>query len=346
MDGFKLISKQRKSIMGLAGIMILFFHGWELRFGQVPVISSFEGFLKQNGYLGVDMFLFLSGFGLYYAMEKGKIGKYYAHRLGKLFPPVIVAALVYTLINNKGILFFIKAVSGYGFYFESIYTFLWYTTAIITISLLFPLYYFLMKKFANPVIFTILSLTVWFVLTMALRNVLRIDLYSFTDRLPIFMLGTLAGYLSKEKSFSFDMKTWITILAVWITGIYCVNLYMNKGVEFIVPMSGCFIPPVLFAAPFVLLLAGLFEKCQNGRFIPGFFKGIDKGLSFIGGFTLELYCVQEMVIDILKKSVLRNAGVLTRNILAFLIAILAGYVLHLLLNCYKLFMGKQKMHSK
>lgn len=341
MDGFKLISKYRKSIMGIAALMILIFHGWDIRFSAVPVLGSFEGFLKQNGYLGVDVFLFLSGYGLFYSMEKGNVKNYYIHRIIKLFPALIISAAIYALVESKGLMYFVKAITGYGFYFENIFFFLWFITAIISISLVFPLYYYLMKKFGNDGLFTFIAIIVWFVLTMCLRNILRYDLFGFTDRLPIFMLGVLVGSISKRETFSFDYKAWIALLLVFLTGIYCVDLYMNKGVEFIVPMSGCFIPAVLFALPFTFLWAGLCELCQNGKFIPKFFKGLDKVFVFVGGFTYELYCLQELVIGKSKSILFKNMGVLTSNILAILLSLAAGYVMFLILNFYK-FLGKKK----
>lgn len=342
MDGFKLVSKHRKSIMGIAGIFILIFHCWDLRFADIAVLGGIENYIKTNGFYGVDIFFFLSGFGLYFSMDQRKLHEYYIHRIVRLFPPFIIAALVYTLLMSKDLVFFLKAITGIGFYTDNIFFFLWYVVGIISISLIFPLYYFLMKKYDNDVMFTLIALAVWFIISMALRNGSRTDFYGFTNRIPIFMLGVLSAGMSQRKTFSFDWKTWTAIISVFVVGIYCVDLYMNKGVEFILPMSGCFIPPVLMMVPFVFLFAALCEKCQNGSFIPGFFKGFDKVLSFIGGITLELYCVQEMLVHKLRSGLLSGVGTLTGNIISILAAVLAAFILSLILNCYKYFCKDNK----
>lgn len=340
MDGFKLISKHRKSIMGLAAIFILIFHGWNIRFSNVFILGNIEGFLKTYGYLGVDIFLFLSGYGLYYSMENGKLSTYYAHRITKLFPPAIVIYAAMAIVGKRGLEFFVKAVTGIGFYTESIYYCLWFIPAIITIALLYPFYHYIMKAFKDDVLFTMFALTVWFILTMALKDVMRGDLYGFTDRLPIFMTGVLFASISRQKKVHFNIKTWIFILLLCVTGIYCNHLYTDEGIEFIVPMSGCFIPAVLFSVPFVLLLAGLCELLQTKGPLKSVFKGIDKIFAFFGGFSFELYCVQEFVIGNVRYYLLSGMGVLTANILSLLAAVICGYILFLILNCYK-YVGKR-----
>ena len=56
------ISTYRKALMGVAMLWIVFYH-----FGfHTPIISH----LTRFGYTGVDIFMFLSGFGLFYSLQK------------------------------------------------------------------------------------------------------------------------------------------------------------------------------------------------------------------------------------------------------------------------------------
>ena len=70
----KLISKHRTCLMALAMIWIGFNHS------NFPFQSKIVNFFILCGYCGVDIFIFLSGFGLYYALKKEPTYKEYIKR--------------------------------------------------------------------------------------------------------------------------------------------------------------------------------------------------------------------------------------------------------------------------
>lgn len=59
-------SKQRQLVMGIAALMIYFAHAYAI----VPVDGVIAKLLSL-GNLGVDIFLFASGFGMYYSLRNG-----------------------------------------------------------------------------------------------------------------------------------------------------------------------------------------------------------------------------------------------------------------------------------
>ena len=59
-----LLSKHRSAIMGFAIIWIMIAH-LKVSFDFIPLQA-----IKKIGYGGVDIFLFLSGFGLYFSCSK------------------------------------------------------------------------------------------------------------------------------------------------------------------------------------------------------------------------------------------------------------------------------------
>lgn len=70
--GFSLLTKYRSAVMGLAAIWIFVFHEWNNTFKmEIPFYIASR--IKQFGYGGVDIFLFLSGIGLTYAIGKTKL---------------------------------------------------------------------------------------------------------------------------------------------------------------------------------------------------------------------------------------------------------------------------------
>ena len=68
MDAIGKISKFRSELMGIATIMILLGHS--VFYGQGFVDYAIFQDLFTLGYSGVDIFLFLSGFGLVFSMKK------------------------------------------------------------------------------------------------------------------------------------------------------------------------------------------------------------------------------------------------------------------------------------
>jgi len=72
-----LLSKYRQALMGIAILWVMMFH-LPLRPG-IPIIKEFFNI----GYGGVDIFLFLSGFGLYFSLSKKgiKLSHYYKKKI-------------------------------------------------------------------------------------------------------------------------------------------------------------------------------------------------------------------------------------------------------------------------
>lgn len=134
-----LLSKYRSELMGLATIWVMLYH-FRTSFGIAPfdLVSSV-------GYGGVDIFLFLSGFGLYCSYNKNKDTlSFYYRRFIRIYPIYLFIIIVdsflkqdYHVINillkSIGICYFIPFIptAWHDWYIPSIYLF----------YLLFPLIY-------------------------------------------------------------------------------------------------------------------------------------------------------------------------------------------------------------
>lgn len=71
----ELISKYRTPIMGCAMIVVMLFHQ--------PFISDsyVDGLFRLFGYWGVEIFLFVSGFGIVYSLQRNDVRTYYRNRM-------------------------------------------------------------------------------------------------------------------------------------------------------------------------------------------------------------------------------------------------------------------------
>lgn len=189
--GLDLISKYRGAIMGFAALWILFFHEWVTLFVNNQVGVNIEGYLKRIGFCGVDIFLLLSGIGLTFAIRKGNVLTFYYRRIKRILLPFLVMAIIRCALEKWPIIEFWKNISGINFYTKSIYSFLWFVPAILTLYLFFPWYYKLFTKTKKPVLFFLCSLEVWLVFSLFVRETMRGDLYGFTNRIPVFLAGVL-----------------------------------------------------------------------------------------------------------------------------------------------------------
>lgn len=310
-NGFLLISKYRYAIMGIAALWILCFHAW------IPVTPAYdpdnfeffsflEHYLKNIGYCGVDIFLLLSGLGLTFAIKKGSLFNFYYRRLRRIVLPSLVVFIFLWKVFGWSTTEFIQNASGYTFYFKNAECILWFIPAIVTLYLLFPFYYMAFNKVKSKVLFTAAVIAVWFIISFLLKDIMRTDLYGFTNRIPVFLIGVLFGYLTQNrKNIVFTIKTYICLILILALGLYLTYLATMLNYPMILPVGNCFLPNLLIAVSLPFLIAKLLDLA--GRHLSWFGKGLNIVLGFFGTFTLESYCVQEWFIKIIPD--LMNDGI-------------------------------------
>ncbi len=322
LSAFSCVSEYRTQLMGLAALWILCFHEWVPVLGNVPVLGWVEGFIKNTGFCGVDMFFFLSGMGLPFAIAKSSLGQFYYKRLRRLAIPFLVIATVRMLTEQWLFGNYLKAITGYSFYTSNMYTLLWFVPAIASFYLVFPLYYRFMSRSNNPYLFTATVLVIWLLLSNVLDGHLREDLYGFTNRIPIFLLGILFGWAGKNgKSFTYKASHIVFLFSLLALGIYLSYRSNYIGVYILVPVSNCCIPNALMSSSLCCLIS-LGLKKLSGTFIRG------RVLKFFGLFTLEFYCVQEWLAGRILNSILEMTTPFLANILFLLFVILFAYALY------------------
>lgn len=291
--GLDLISKYRGAIMGFAALWILFFHEWVTLFVNNQVGVNIEGYLKRIGFCGVDIFLLLSGIGLTFAIRKGNVLTFYYRRIKRILLPFLVMAIIRCALEKWPIIEFWKNISGINFYTKSIYSFLWFVPAILTLYLFFPWYYKLFTKTKKPVLFFLCSLEVWLVFSLFVRETMRGDLYGFTNRIPVFLAGVLLGWLTQQKKTTFTKGTWCLIAITFVAGLYLAYITNYKDYYLLVPTSNCCVPNFMISVSLPFLMAKFLDILSHAKYTKPVGIGLTKVLSFFGTFSLEFYCVQE-----------------------------------------------------
>ena len=283
------ISRFRGPIMGAAMLFVILFHV-NLSRGDM-----FYG-LRRCGNVGVDIFLFLSGVGLWYSWTKGgreggfwqKTMAFYKRRLVRIYPVwLIMASLFYipdyinggghskTLVDLLG-----DILINWDFWLHDELTF-WFIPAIMMLYLVAPFYMLLIQRHPFyrwlPVVTVVWCVMIQWVIPIH-QAVGHIEI--FWSRIPIFLIGINMGQHVKEKQTIDGQGVWLLIiifLMTFGTSIYLEQVRHGRFPLFVERML--YIP---FTITAVLLLNRIFRRT------PQWFNAF---CAFVGSVSLEAYLI-------------------------------------------------------
>lgn len=273
--------------MGFAMIWVIFFH-------STIDIVDFKGLnlLKTVGYSGVDIFLMVSGLGLYFSYKKdSNIASFYKRRFVRIIPTYISIVTLFSVIFLilKKIDFFglIMNITTLSFWFNTPGRFDWYIPSLIILYLIAPIYIKLFNRFKYKTIIIAISLSL--ALSYIIANTNLSYLLIFTVRLPIFFIGVLLGYW-------IDIKKRINFIAYGIytisffIGIILLGLFLTKYSAYLWNLGLWWYPFILITVPlslFIVCILDIINKKYNNKF------GM---LSFLGAYSLEIYLFHERIL--------------------------------------------------
>lgn len=320
----ELIGKYRKELMGVAALCIMVFHVWQLVFENVFILNKMERFVRRIGFCGVDIFFFLSGFGLYYALKKEKLITYYWNRLRRILIPPAIYIAIRCFLDGWTVKYGVLSLFGFYFYTEDIYTFLWFIPAIITMYVWFPLYNAIFEKVRNKFYFIAEFMIIWLIFSVFVKDIMREDLFGFTNRIPIFVIGAFLGWTNEHMRNTISCSYKVLMGFVFVLGVFLAWETNYKDLFLVVQVSNCCIPNILMTLSGVTLLVCFLESAPHIFWL----KSI---LRFLGSITLELYCLQEWMRGIWL-NVLMNAipYPIIVNVILFSAIMISAYVMHLI----------------
>ena len=325
-DILSLISKHRSALMGFAALCIFVFHEYIAIGNESSKLYIIQELVAARGYVGVDIFFLLSGMGLTYSVRKTNTAMFYYKRLRRVFFPFAAVGFCYLIARQWSVIDFIKNVSGYSFIFVRTYKFLWFVPAIMILYLFFPLYDKVISKASNKITFTALVIGVWLLATMLTARLVssigREDIYFILNRIPIFVIGVLLGYLSQSRRVYMTKSGWALMIVMNLTGFYLNVMTSDFDWQLLVPMPNCFVPNILMSISATFILSGVFEWISRFK-ISVYVKAI---FDFFGKISLEFYCVQETLGKIILNK-LDGHSAAVKNIAVFAGCIVAGLIL-------------------
>lgn len=312
---YSILSKYRSELMGLAILWVLFSHTSLIIYA--PIISG----VKDIGYGGVDIFLMVSGMGLYYSFSNDQnICRFYKRRLKRILPTYLPVVLTYDsirLIFHKIIFstlilncFTIPFWLGLKNYFD------WYIPALLMLYLFSPL---IVRIFNNQrskwlkLIFITLCIVFSIVLSIISILLKKEYLLIFTCRIPIFCIGILIGYCSKEeKLIKNSHKIFLTI--AFLLGNILLYIVCSRYAAYAWQFGLWWWPFILITLPLCILLAIVLNRLEV---LIGYRCKI---LNYCGKLSLELYLFFTCINNLIGRS-LANKHFDSINLLSTLIVL-------------------------
>ena len=262
--------------MGWGILLVLFRHCDEFIW---PI--SFNIFLKHIvplGNIGVELFLFVSGVGLFYSIQKNTIIEFYKRRFFRIIPEYILISGVgfgiVELLGNQSIGEFIFRYSTLSVWFGD--GIVWYIAFIVICYLLYPIFFKIVYSIKG-LMFSLI--VVYFLLfTFALLfPVFFLNNEQPLTRIPIFLLGC---YYGKKVYY----------------GEFSPNTFWGGGIILFIILRACKI--IFFndlcCGHIIVRTANLFFALFLIWLICCFIKPL-KSISFLGIISLELYLVHRFV---------------------------------------------------
>ena len=136
-----IILSNKSIFSGISILMVLLYHQ--------PKCSAISGVWFYPGFLGVDVFLFFSGFGLCYSFNKNGIYTFYKRRFVRIAPLYILLGLLAGLKYYEKFTWFdyLCNITSLSYWGMGGFLFDWYLSALIVLYLLFPLLYKIIDSF-------------------------------------------------------------------------------------------------------------------------------------------------------------------------------------------------------
>ena len=277
-----IFSTYRRELMGISILLIMLEHCFMGMYSDV--------FLKlvRNGEIGVELFMLLSGMGIFFSLDNNPhAGQFYKRRFKRILPSYLMVVGGFfcwqDLIKEFKPIEFISNLFRIPFFTQGNRWF-WFFVLIVVCYLIAPLFYRWIKegRFKLWHVILLLFVVVAGCSFMAPSGAVR-SLRLLLFRIPSFLLGMLLCMRIKDNPV-FEAGPSIVALsgvAVFLFVLIALRHFMPE-LKFTV---------FFFSAPVLLyLFALLFEACARNA------GWLNMAFGFLGALTWELYLLHETFI--------------------------------------------------
>ena len=310
--------------MGLMTALLILFHVQ----ASYP-LRLLNTLINDNGNIGVDGFVFLSGFGLAYALGKSDgFGSYYGRRLARILPSyyayLIILLATYFVEGYRGLpTFFIPRLIPIGLWVNEDFH-RWYVSAALGFYVIATFIYPLLKRSRFMYLTTALLLAF---VTLILPGMSKMENASLAiTRLPALVTGLAVGTAAQRQESRYQ-QGWPGLVALALTFFAGAVMFAFDrrlaGVgpfRDVTPETLRFLGKALMTPLLCVCAAWGFELCPRVRL--GF---VNRAFEVYGRYSLEIYLMELGIIKLLRLAHLPTAALLPA---ALLLSLPAGMAIH------------------
>ncbi len=286
------ISESRDVLFGISTLLIAFFHSLLLSTfflkinGPVGIaLSTCFDIVKNFGNIGVDVFLFLSGIGLYFSFSKNNdIKQFYKKRMLRIIPESIIVTIIFNVVWFRSVLDFILSISFTEIYITG-YKRFWFISLMIVLYLAYPfIYKFYENKGVKALVILIITVVAFNLVMELLAESYYNKIEIVTTRIPIFLIGAfLAKYVKNHKT----IPLWSVAVSavIFLLSTAYIFFYRVSWVKF--SLTGCRYLYIVVSLTLIILISYFDNRLS--------IKWIKRFLIWIGGYSIEIYLIFEII---------------------------------------------------
>jgi len=250
----------KKLLQLVSAVWILIFHLWIQLSG-----TGLENYIVRTGYIGVDVFFFLSAYTL--ADREIVYKDFMKDRFLRVYLKLVLFAMFMVAYKGFSLLRLAKIITGIDLISRGNGAFLWFLPAIMIFYLLYPVFIKWDNRYKGLIV-----VALWLCLSLLSEQVFGYKaIFIFTNRIPVI----LAGYYLKKH----PINKWL-MLSGLLSGSLLVYFF-GYSYRLNWPVYSIYF---VLAIPLVL---GLFSLSS--------YVGESKWVNILAGLSLEVYGLQMTV---------------------------------------------------
>lgn len=300
MNAYQRIGKYKSALMGIAILIVVYGHYFYYH-------SDFTAYQNLNITMwytvgSVDMFIFLSGFGIWHSLSKNSDPlRFMQRRLGRLLPSYLPFILVYCcfflLTNQMNKYQALGNLTTFGWWAQMGQQFNWYIPTQIAMYLFSPLFFRIIQQYDRRALWMIP------LMYLIMGGCVGTSLMIGVSRFPVYFLGMYLGKEAAEGKSPSKRHLTISGVAAVVSMIalyFLVTRFPGSLSKF-----GFWWHPYLLSTPGCLYFTSwCLEKHEKWALT----RKLNQGLSRLGGRSFEIYLWHILVYSVAMYFRLQNTG--------------------------------------
>ena len=287
MQAYDRISRYKGALMGIAILIVVYGHLLYYHSGllQYQYLNITEWYTVGS----VDMFLFLSGFGIYFSLNRDSDPLHFMQRrLNRLLPSYLPFILVFCgfmmATGQMDVWQALGNLTTFGWWTRMGSQFNWYIPTLLAAYLASPLLYAVIHRYGKR--------SLWVFPLLFLLEVACVDtsLMMGVSRLPVYFLGMYLGHEASEgrQPTSRHIGISAVLFVLSMVAFYFLVTRWPDGLS----KYGFWWHPFLVSTPFTMYLTTwILEKLEGNALT----RKLNRFLEFLGGKSFEIYLCHLLV---------------------------------------------------